>query len=244
MISMYQTMRDFEAHPCKTAILPVGALEQHGSHLPVGTDNIISTAFAERLAAELDAYLLPCIGIACSIEHREAAGTVYISADTLAAIIRDIAASLQESGYQRLILINGHGGNWVLKPTIRELNRNLASFEAVLIHTTVALPRQHEVMEHVKHDVHAGEKETSIVMHLCEEHVKSIRLPEHREFLPQDFLDYFDCLELTEDGYWGFPEAATKEKGAKMMDLLVECAIDYLKQLDLHKIQLGKGEAE
>lgn len=240
MITMYQTLKDFNEHPKEIAVLPVGALEQHGSHLPVGTDNIIATAFAERMAEELNAYLLPCIGIASSIEHREAAGTVYLKADTLAAIIRDVADSLHYSGYKRLILINGHGGNWILKPTIRQINRDIAPFEVVLIHTGCANHRQHEVMDQVKNDIHAGEKETSIILHLCEEHVKKIKEPVHREFYPQDFMDYFDNLELTEDGYWGFPEEATKEKGRKMLDLLVECGLAYLRQLDTFKKKLGK----
>jgi creatinine amidohydrolase len=237
---MYQTLKDFKEHPKELAILPVGALEQHGSHLPVGTDNIIASAFAKRIAEALDAYLLPCMGITSSIEHREAEGTVYLKADTLAAIIRDVAESLHYSGYKRLILINGHGGNWILKPTIRQINRDIAPFEVVLIHTGAALHRQHEVMDHVKNDIHAGEKETSIILYLCEEYVKKIKEPVKREFFPQDFMDYFDNMELTEDGYWGFPENATKEKGKKMMDLLVECALDYLQKLDTLKKNLGK----
>lgn len=239
MITMYQTLKDFKEHPRELAILPVGALEQHGSHLPVGTDNIIAAAFAEKMAEALDAYLLPCIGITSSIEHREAAGTVYLKADTLAAIVRDIAESLNYSGYKRLILINGHGGNWILKPTIRQINRDMAPFEVVLIHTSVAVNRQQEVMNHVKNDVHAGEKETSIILYLCEEYVKKIKEPVNRRFFPQDFMDYFDNMELTEDGYWGFPEDASKEKGEKMMRLLVECALDYLQQLDVLKKELG-----
>lgn len=239
---MYHTMRDFQSYTGKTAVLPIGALEQHGSHLPVGTDNIIASAFGERLAEALDACLLPCIGITCSIEHRQAPGTVYIKAETLAAVIKDIGEALQGSGYERLILVNGHGGNWILKPTIREMNRYLSPFETILIHTTVAQERQHEVMENVKNDVHAGEKETSLLMHLCEEHVKPIQLADKREFYPQDYLDHFDCLELTEDGYWGFPEAATKEKGARMLDLLIESSLTYLNKLSAYRERLVRDK--
>src|SRR5690606_23277328 len=129
-------------------------------------------------------YLLPCIGITSSIEHREGSGTVYVKADTLAMIVRDIADSLHHSGYRRLVLINGHGGNWILKPTIRQINRDMAPFEVILIHTGCAYHRQHEVMENLKNDIHAGEKETSLMLYLCEEHVKQIHIPEHREFYP------------------------------------------------------------
>src|SRR5690242_12092910 len=124
MLNMYNTRRDFLTTDCTTAVLPVGAIEQHGSHLPVGTDTIIAGEIALRIAERLDAYLLPSISIASSIEHREAKGTVYLKADTLALVIRDITESLQYSGFKRLIIYNGHGGNWILKPTVRQLDRD------------------------------------------------------------------------------------------------------------------------
>ncbi|CAN7748882.1 creatininase family protein [Paenibacillus sp. LjRoot56] len=244
MLTMYNNRTDFLNTECDTAILPVGALEQHGSHLPYGTDNIIAGALAERIAETLNAYLLPPISIASSIEHRAAKGTVYLKADTLALVIRDIAESLLYSGFRRLILINGHGGNWILKPTIRQLNRDFADreneMEVILIHTSVALGRQHEVMEHTKHDIHGGEKETSHILHLCPEHVKDYVPQAAPTSVPQDFMDYFDVTELTEDGYWGYPEVASAEKGLKMMDLMVECSLAYLKQIEEEKERIRK----
>lgn len=244
MLTMYSNRKDFQKAEGDTAILPVGALEQHGSHLPYGTDTIIAGALAERLAVTLDAYLLPPISIASSIEHRADKGTVYLKADTLALVIRDIAESLQYSGFKRLLLINGHGGNWILKPTIRQLNRDFtdrsAEMEVILIHTSVALGRQHEVMEHTKSDIHGGEKETSHILHLYPEHVKDYVPQAAPTNVPQDFMDYFDVTELTEDGYWGYPEAASAEKGEKMMDLMVECSLGYLQQIEREKERIRK----
>lgn len=245
MLTMYNNRVDFQNSSCETAILPVGALEQHGSHLPFGTDNIIAGAMAEKLAEVLDAYLLPPISIASSIEHRAAKGTVYLKADTLALVIRDISESLAYSGFRRLILINGHGGNWILKPTIRQINRNFedrnVNMEVILIHTSVAQARQHEVMKHTHNDIHAGEKETSIMMYLTPDHVKQYVPQTAAPTVPQDFMDYFDVTEITEDGYWGYPEDATAEKGVRMMALNVECAIEYLKQIDNEKERIRQS---
>jgi creatinine amidohydrolase len=246
MLTMYNSMRDFRLSDCTVAVLPVGALEQHGSHLPVGTDNIIAEALASRIADRLNAYMLPGIGITSSIEHRQGRGTVYLKAETLAAVIRDIAESLQYAGFKRLIIINGHGGNWIIKPTVRQLSNDFkdkrTDMEVILIHTSIALKRQHEVMEHVQHDLHAGEKETSLILHLCKEHVQEIVPQQVPTTVPQDFMDYFDVTEITEDGYWGFPEGASAEKGTKMMELMEECAIAYLDQIEAVKKRIyGEG---
>ena len=236
MLTIYHSRADFLNTECTTAVLPVGAVEQHGSHLPVGTDLIIAEAVASRLAERLNAYLLPCIGISSSIEHRKAKGTVYLKADTLALVIRDIAESLQYSGFEKMIIFNGHGGNWILKPTVRQLNRDFemrgVGMEVILIPPNIALKRQGEIMKHVQHDIHAGEKETSIMMYLCKEHVKPFVPQQAPTVVPQDFMDYFDVTEITEDGYWGFPEEATAEKGQKMLDLTLECALDYLAEIE------------
>jgi creatinine amidohydrolase len=240
-------MRDFQTVPCDTAILPVGALEQHGSHLPLGTDTIIASALAERMAEQLDAYLLPPIAIASSIEHRDGKGTVYLKATTLALVIQDIAESLRYSGFKRLLIVNGHGGNWIIKPMVRQIVRDLkdnnADMDVFLIHTSVALNRQHEVMEHVKHDIHGGEKETSLMLYLRKELVGEIVPQQSPTTVPQDYMDYFDVTELTEDGYWGFPEGASEQKGEAMMQLMVECAMDYLRDYDEVKSRIRKRDA-
>jgi creatinine amidohydrolase len=243
MLTIYNTRQDFLTKDCTTAVLPVGAVEQHGSHLPVGTDTIISNEMASRIAERLGAYLLPCISIASSIEHREAKGTVYLKADTLAFVIRDIAESLQYSGFKRLIIFNGHGGNWILKPTVRQLDRDFkdkgVEMELILIPPNIAFKRQGELMKNVQHDIHGGEKETSIMLHLCAEHVRPYVPQQSPTVVPQDFMDYFDVTELTEDGYWGFPEEATAEKGRKMLDLTLECAIEYVNEIERERARIA-----
>lgn len=233
---MYSTRKHFQEKECHIAILPVGAIEQHGSHLPVGTDAIIAQEIASRLAQRLNAYLLPCLNISSSIEHRESKGTVYMRADTLALVIRDIADSLRYSGFRRLIVFTGHGGNWSLKPMIRQMNRDYEErgmeMVTILIPSNIAGARQGDVINHVQHDLHAGEKETSIMLHLCPDHVESIVPEATHTSVPQDYMDYFDVADITKDGYWGFPEEATADKGKRLLDLIENSAIAYLEALE------------
>lgn len=239
------TIRDcapaFAGGEPRDAVLPVGAVEQHGGHLPVGTDCLIAEHVAARLAERLGAYLLPCLSATSSIEHRKARGTVYLKATTLAAVVRDYAESLRESGFRRLILVNGHGGNWIVKPTIRQLNRDYPDFRAVLIHTDIGLRRAAEVFEHQANDIHAGELETSVMLHLHPGLVGAIEPQPDAAFVPQDFMDYFDTTELTASGYWGFPQQGSADKGRRFLDITLECALEHLQAIERHARSIGSG---
>ncbi|QNK54890.1 creatininase family protein [Paenibacillus sp. PAMC21692] len=243
MLNMYNTRKQFLEKECELAVLPVGAVEQHGSHLPVGTDAIIAQEIAARLARRLNAYLLPCLSISSSIEHRESKGTVYLRSDTLALVIRDIAESLRYSGFRRLIVFTGHGGNWILKPTIRQMNRDYVErgldMDVILIPSNISGARQGDILNHVQHDLHAGEKETSIMLHLCPEHVEPIVPATAHTTVPQDYMDYFDVIDITEDGYWGFPQEATADKGKQLLDLMEDRSIAYLEALEQERRRIN-----
>ncbi|MEM1223080.1 MAG: creatininase family protein [Verrucomicrobiota bacterium] len=97
------------------AVLPVGATEQHGHHLPLYTDTLISSGVLERAMKRLEdnvpAYMLSPITISKSNEHRGFPGTLWISAKTLYDVLFDIARSVKESGFRKMCFFNGHGGN-------------------------------------------------------------------------------------------------------------------------------------
>ncbi len=96
------------------AVLPTGSVEQHGEHLPVDTDLVaverIALMAAER-CREAFALVLPGVPFGVAPEHAAWAGTVTLSAGTLLAILREVAQSLQRTGFSRLLVVNGHGGN-------------------------------------------------------------------------------------------------------------------------------------
>lgn len=232
MLTLHHTRFEIAATDCSTAVLPVGAVEQHGRHLPVGTDTLLAQAFGERLARELDAYLLPPLAITSSIEHRQAKGTVYLKADTLALVVRDIAESLRHAGFTRLILANFHGGNWVLKPTVRQLNRDHGDFRAILVQPELGAHDYQAIFEHPHGDVHGGEFETSLMLHLHPDLVRPYTAGAPETPPPQAFLDYFDMTELTRDGHWGWPEAATAEKGRRALDALVATGLRFVREIE------------
>jgi creatinine amidohydrolase len=236
MLTHLHTRYEIADATVTTAVLPVGAIEQHGRHLPVGTDLMLAEAVARELAARLDAYLLPPLAITSSIEHRRAKGTVYLRADTLALVVRDIADSLRQSGFTRLVLANFHGGNWILKPTIRQLNRDQADFRSILIQPELAPADHAAIFEHAEGDVHGGEYETSLMLHLYPEAVRPLVAPPPgtapEKFPPQFLLDYYDITEITRTGHWGWPEAATAEKGRRAMALLIETALRFIRQVE------------
>jgi creatinine amidohydrolase len=232
MLTTRHTREDLRAAACTTAVLPVGAVEQHGRHLPFETDILLAQAMASRLAERLSAYLLPPLGISSSIEHRLAKGTVFIRSETLALVIRDIAACLRDSGFTRLIIANGHGGNWVLKPTVRQLNRDWSDFRTILVSPDPPAAVAREVLEHPVSDVHGGEAETSLMLHLYPDHVRPVAASGEATFPPQGFLDYFDITDLTAFGHWGWPESATAEKGRKIFEAMVASALELIAAIE------------
>ncbi|HUR57525.1 MAG TPA: creatininase family protein [Opitutaceae bacterium] len=232
MLTTHHTREDLRQKPCTLAVLPVGAVEQHGAHLPLATDILLAEAVAQRLAEKLDAYLLPALAITASIEHRKSKGTVYLRAETLAAVVRDIADSLRQSGFRRLVLANFHGGNWILKPTIRELNRAWPDFRVILLSPDLPPAVAAQIFEHPVGDVHGGEYETSLMLHLHPQEVRALPSGGPRNFPPQPLLDYFDATELAPEGFWGWPESATAEKGRRALEELIVASLRFIQQIE------------
>lgn len=122
---MYQllptaTTADEKARDAKCAILPVGSFEQHGDYLPLITDTVVASVISQELSNAYALLQLPPITISCSHEHNEWHGTASISASTLYAIVNDIYASITNSGVTSLVILNGHGGNYVLANVVQE----------------------------------------------------------------------------------------------------------------------------
>ena len=99
-------------------VQPLGAIEQHGPHLPLSTDSVVATAVAQATVAqfgdEVDAWLLPTLEFTKSNEHAWSPGTVWLSATTLLAVLDDIGRCVATTPARRLVFLNGHGGNSAL----------------------------------------------------------------------------------------------------------------------------------
>ncbi|GGK63834.1 creatinine amidohydrolase [Sphaerisporangium melleum] len=215
----------------EVALLPIGSFEQHGPFLPLATDTIVACTIAGALADAHPVLLLPPVTVSCSHEHETPAwpGTVSISAATLYAVVRDIAASLQRSGITRIVLVNGHGGNYVLGNVVQEaagsgqrmaIFPGSADWEAAWAAAGLATSAWS--------DMHAGELETSILLHAHPRLVRpgyesGDRLSDDRQHLLT-----LGMAAYTESGIIGRPSLASAGKGKAVLDSLVRSFGDYL----------------
>ena len=151
------------------AVLPVGAIEQHGPHLPVSVDRDLVEAVVARCLAALgedqNVLVLPTLTITKSGEHDQHPGTLSLSAETLLANLRDIGASVARAGVERLVLFNGHGGNTaVLEIAARDLRMSRDMIVATCSWFGFADYAGAIDDAALAHDLHAGDVETSAML--------------------------------------------------------------------------------
>ena len=227
MISYYNTIDEIKTD---TVIIPVGSIEQHGSHLPTGTDYLIIKRVTEEVAKRLNAYLLPPLPISTCYEHKGKKGSVRMRPSTFQMMLSDIILDLRDQGFKKVIVMLGHGGIFIAGPTIRELNAMYDDLQVIKVEP-VNTDKTRSVIEGAPFDeIHAGEKETSMMLAVCEETVKKDKMAEN-DFIPdcpREYLNYSSLLKLSKTGAWGLPSYSTKEKGKKLLEYTIEGAIEYI----------------
>jgi creatinine amidohydrolase len=207
------------------AILPLGATEQHGDHLPLGVDTLLAEGIARRVAQETGALLLPALSFGYSWVWRDIPGTVSLQQHHVEAIIQDVARSVHRYGIEVLVLINGHDANNAsMKYAARELKDEL-DLEVVYFF----YPELQRVMEeHCESEtwhgmIHACEFETSLMLALHPELVRMDRAvaeyPERPALYGKSTISLGD---LSESGVYGDPTRATAEKGQRMLEKFVQ----------------------
>ncbi len=212
-----------DARDHTVAVLPVGSFEQHGAFLPLATDTVIAMTIAQSVADAYPVLLLPPVTISCSHEHAAWPGTVSLSAATLIAVVTDVAASLHAAGAASLVLVNGHGGNYVLGNVVQEAGVRgplpMALFPAEAdweeARAAAGLATTGAV------DMHAGELETSVLLHARPDLVGDLG-PEldHTADDRRDLLRH-GMGAYTASGIVGRPSLATPEKGRDVLASLV-----------------------
>lgn len=155
-----------------TALIMLGATEQHGPHLPLASDALIAEWVGTRIAARLGQTLMaPVIRPGCSDHHMAFSGTISLRSETLKAILHDYCASLVEHGFKKIIIITIHGGN--MKPMIEVAPELARTFDGVEIHVMTeaepmlasvwAVSKKHGV-DPLAAGAHAGEAESSMLL--------------------------------------------------------------------------------
>jgi creatinine amidohydrolase len=232
MLFTTATTYDVADRGASAAILPVGSFEQHGEHLPLTTDTVIACLIANKLAGEYDLLTLPPVTFSCSHEHEGFSGTVSLSSRTLINIIDDVRASLERSSVRHLVLVNGHGGNYVLSNIVQEANvseRRLALFPG---RREVEAARRHAGMEtSASGDMHGGEWETSLLLQGHPDLVGSAYKDSDHEATDRPHLLVMGMRGYTSRGIIGRPSLASASKGAAVLDSLVQSFAATLKVL-------------
>ena len=216
------TTSDEKARGAKCALLPVGSFEQHGDYLPLITDTVVASAISRELSNAYPLLRLPPVTISCSHEHSAWPGTVSISSSTLHSMVNDIYRSIANSGLTSLVILNGHGGNYVLANVVQEGNaqgKRMALFPsgqdwAEARRSATLVTSGHE-------DMHAGELETSILLHTNPELVRDGY--QSADWVADDrrHLLTTGMSEYTQSGVIGRPSLASAEKGKALLASLV-----------------------
>ncbi|MHC6627474.1 creatininase family protein [Streptomyces globosus] len=229
------TSTDIEAQQPRVALLPVGSFEQHGPHLPLITDTAIACVIGQEIAGRYPVHLLPPITVSCSHEHAGFPGTVSISAKTLYAVIDDIRASLARSGIHKLVIVNGHGGNYVLSNIVQEANVDGPAVSLFPLGADWDRARDHADLVSDRHaDMHAGEIETSILLHAAPELVRNGFADADHDGSIRPFLLVQGMSAYTESGVIGFPSHATADKGKAILASLADSLAGHLEILGLN----------
>lgn len=228
-MDIFNTHFELQESDAEIAILPVASIEQHSRHLPLGTDSIIAWHISKKISKALSErgymnYLLPPQPFATSLEHKGFKGTVTLKPPTLALVVKDIIHCLYEHGFLYVIVLNFHGGNFILKPTVREINYDNPGKKVILVEDSGIIPEDEIKQIFETGGIHSGESETSVMLAIDERYVRDERIDVIPDF-PRNTLDMYSMKHLSPEGVWGIPSKATKEKGERFIQLMVEYGV-------------------
>ena len=208
------------------AVIPIAAVEQHGPHLPTGTDRIICTAVAEQLEASLPERVLltPTIWLGASSHHLRFGATLDSQLPHFVNTLCDAVRSLLGDGYKRILLLNGHGGNIdPMRMALRQIQDELGFADHLLAagcywsvvddYLRTALDGDHKFVGH------ACEFETSLILHLRPELVDLEQSRSAGPLVTDNIDGVFVCRDMrhrTAEGCTGRPDLATAEKGERL----------------------------
>lgn len=227
-----------------TIVLPFGSLEQHGGHLPIGTDAMLGDEFGRRVADHLDAFLAPTVRVGCAEHHLPFAGTMSVSKDTLRRVAADYARGLARHGFRRIVLLPTHGGNFEpigqaaddcqdiegtsVISAVRDFN------EQVLAEGTVGVSAEFGISPG-ESGAHGGEWETSIMLRLAPD---LVRMDQAQPGYTGDMADAVNRVlqdgtgldAITPTGVMGDPRRASADHGERYLDSLTNMVLKGIEQ--------------
>jgi len=225
-------IRDGIAAGVTSIIIPIGSTEQHGPHLPLGTDSYHTVAVLERVAKSLPAFLAPLSPVGRAQHHMDFPGTISIRQETLKAIVRDYCESFAHHGFRNVLLYSGHGGNALpLATAIAELQPDFADLRIIgctdwSIYDNTLFRRAAEFgINRITAGGHSGELETSMILALHPDLVQMERaepgyMGDPEVIRPQLFRD--GTRSVTENGILGDPRSGNAARGQEYLDALTD----------------------
>ena len=228
-------------------IQPIGAIEQHGPHLPIIVDAAISMGVLGKALTKLDssipAYSLPCLYYGKSNEHYGFPGTITLTAATLLSVIWDLADSLYCSGFRKLVLMNSHGGQpQIMEIAARDIHQKYVDFAVFPLFTWRVPHIAAELLteQELNYGIHAGDAETSLMLSLLPQQIQMDKaVQEYPAGLPENSLLTMEgklpfawlTQELSKTGVIGDATVASKEKGDRILESLGDGWVQVIKDI-------------
>lgn len=250
----YLTWTDIAAMPDKANVLiiqPVGAIEQHGPHLPLAVDTAIGEAVLgralEKLPADVPAFALPSLCYGKSNEHYHFPGTITLSAQTLIATLMDVGSSLYRAGFRKWVLLNSHGGQpQIMEIVARDLHQQYDDFLVfpLFVWNAPNCAANELTEKELTFGIHAGDAETSLLLSILPDCVRMERavaeyphgLPQHGLLSMEGALPFaWTTRDLSRSGTLGDPTTATPEKGDRLLESLADGWVQVLN--DIYRFQ-------
>ena len=233
-----RTSVDWRSSPVSVAVWPVGAFEQHGARLPLLTDTLLAEHFARDLARRLPAALLPALPFASSVEHAGFRGTLYLRPETLMQIVRDLAECLERQAFTRLVIVNGHGGNFFLGPVVRHHNALDRPLKIVLADCGRELDRTSPARGLYRDgELHAGASEVSRLLALRPELVRPAAVSAAdgaaaapRAGFERGDLNTFGIGCRHPSGVWGDAAGGDAAAGAAMVAGIADGLLEHVRE--------------
>ncbi|KTG10889.1 creatininase [Haloprofundus marisrubri] len=225
-------VRDFDTD---LALLPVGSTEQHGPHAPLGTDFLAAEAVAEAgaEASDHDVAVAPTIPVGVAEEHRQFPGTLWVSEETFRSYVRETVGSLASHGFDRIVVVNGHGGN---VDALREVCGTIVRHDDAY---AVPFTWFEAVGEHATRMGHGGPLETSLLRHVAPERVREDRMKEATEGAAERWGEWvasvnlaYDSAEFAENGVVGDPSDGDAALGEELLDAAAAALARVLDAVD------------
>jgi creatinine amidohydrolase len=231
------------------AVLPVGAVEQHGPHLPVWVDSAINYGIVERavpkIPDDLSVLVLPLMPVGKSDEHMAFPGTLSLSAETLIRVWTEIGESIHRTGIRKLVLFNSHGGQpQIMDIVARDLRVRLKMFVVTCSWFSTGLPPGLFPPSEVEHGIHGGAIETSMMLHLRPDLVRqaerrkfdslSIEMAQEFKYLtPEGKVGFgWQTQDLNLFGACGDATDADAARGGALVDHAARCLVELLGEVD------------